>query len=808
MVAFRWYVIPPLWFYWIALPVFLSLFILLMERFRLLLAVDDTASSTNYARSFGPSYSVFIQLQNTTREMGATAICPGSHYCTDGPISAFCEEAKLHGVNEHGVSRGDALIMNMNSYHRGSAHIDYGGLDRIMLILTFSPKPSRRAETRQMSQGITFQLRWDMWGHTLNDLANANKVMVQPWVTLKSLGLYKLPGTSWGIDYITSSAQRIVSVDNGFRRYDLVYALESGGLKWVPTFLRGKFSSSESWYEFLSRTLKLSLAFMKMVAVKALAGYVLAALVLSIPQSYRLRFLRNSMLRLLFVVATVFLLLWSAKTMVDSSGWGKDLKAKRKFTSVAKNEQLAFQKSCADGSRGRLSFCSPLPSTFPHQRDVLIETRLGTEKLAYFNNWLEGHPGNKLFRSLVDSVMMVTTFSSYPLYFKNTMAHYVARAVSSNQGRFLHQRPDGTWVRLSAGDVEAYTKQELWLQANPVAREASVWIRYLASDARFGLYRDTALVMDHTRRFLQDIECKILKAMHSSIGAVKDRSETGAARTKPFSPLQPLRFPGRTALATRKSDDVKDSSPQPTEPAPGAWIEEGDIVEAMTVTDADGGWYGARVLRVNALGAYTVEFGDGTVETVTLHQIRRVQEFKVGEEVDVLNEDMEYLSCEVLGVSNMDGTVTVMVLESEETVHGLSPLHMSRVGGYTPVKPDRSSPVYGLVEEATVEVLNSDENIWYTGVITNVDRESSDHEYTIKYVDGTKTVVSDARNVRPVTDYKPGEILTVYWKEEYQKVKFVAKLLYGSFQGTLLETGETVEGFTTLDVGITGKFAE
>jgi hypothetical protein len=360
-------------------------------------------------------------------------------------------------------------------------------------------------------------------------------------------------------------------------------------------------------------------------------------------------------------------------------------------------------------------------------------------------------------------------------------------------------------VRLSAGDVDAYTKQELWLRANPVAREACVWIRYLVSDARFEVYRDSALVMDHSRRFLQDIEGKILKTMRESIGTGKDRSET-VAHSTPFSPRQTLRIPGRTTLASRMSDCLKDLSP--TEPVPGAWIEEGDIVEAMTESDAGGGWYGARVKRVNAHGAYTVEFGDFNVETVTMHQIRRVAEFEVGDEVNVLNEDMEYHPCEVLSVSNVDGTVTVMVLESEAIVRGLSPLHMSRVGGYTPVKPDRNSPVYGLVEEATVEVLNSDENIWYTGVIANVDRESSSHEYTIKFVDGTETVVSDARNVRPVSDYKPGEILTVYWKEEYQKVKFVAKLSYGSFQGMLLKSGETVEGFTTLDVGRTGKFAE
>jgi ectoine hydroxylase-related dioxygenase (phytanoyl-CoA dioxygenase family) len=126
--------------------------------------VIPTASAIKYARSFGPSYSVFVQLQNTTKEMGATSACPGSYYCSGGTMGEYCEEDGFQVVGEDGHwNTGDALLMNMNSYHRGSAHIDPNGIDRVMLILTFVPQPNKRAESRQMSQGITFSLRWDMW---------------------------------------------------------------------------------------------------------------------------------------------------------------------------------------------------------------------------------------------------------------------------------------------------------------------------------------------------------------------------------------------------------------------------------------------------------------------------------------------------------------------------------------------------------------------------------------------------------------------------------------------------------------------
>jgi hypothetical protein len=73
------------------------------------------ASPVQYGRSFGPSYTIFIQLQNTTKSMGATEICPGMHMCSAGKIEKTCEENGFPLVNDEGVWKsGDALLMNMN----------------------------------------------------------------------------------------------------------------------------------------------------------------------------------------------------------------------------------------------------------------------------------------------------------------------------------------------------------------------------------------------------------------------------------------------------------------------------------------------------------------------------------------------------------------------------------------------------------------------------------------------------------------------------------------------------------------------
>ena len=127
--------------------------------------VIPTASAIKYARSFGPSYSVFVMLQNTTAGMGATAACPGTHYCSAGDIADYCEEEGFQLVGDDGHWRiGDGLLMNMNSVHRGAAYVDPDGEDRVMLILTFAPRPNERAESRKS---------------TIGDTANANVVLLK-----------------------------------------------------------------------------------------------------------------------------------------------------------------------------------------------------------------------------------------------------------------------------------------------------------------------------------------------------------------------------------------------------------------------------------------------------------------------------------------------------------------------------------------------------------------------------------------------------------------------------------------------------
>lgn len=72
-------------------------------------------SPVQNARAFGPSFSIFVALQNTTKSMGATSACPGTHMCSSGGLKQVCDKHGIQLVGKEGYYRaGDALLMNMN----------------------------------------------------------------------------------------------------------------------------------------------------------------------------------------------------------------------------------------------------------------------------------------------------------------------------------------------------------------------------------------------------------------------------------------------------------------------------------------------------------------------------------------------------------------------------------------------------------------------------------------------------------------------------------------------------------------------
>ena len=159
---------------------------------------DYFASSVLYSRSFLHSYTMFISLQDTTSRMGATTICPGTHWCADEDISLLCQcnfedsdekeefpigycntfEASSNGQTGLDVGvlkRGDAMMFNQNVWHRGPRNYDLERQEnRVMFIMTFlSRRDFEKGDNRQQGWGTYYYMRHSMWGHLFSDLKKA-----------------------------------------------------------------------------------------------------------------------------------------------------------------------------------------------------------------------------------------------------------------------------------------------------------------------------------------------------------------------------------------------------------------------------------------------------------------------------------------------------------------------------------------------------------------------------------------------------------------------------------------------------------
>jgi hypothetical protein len=169
-------------------------------------------SGAKFARSFVPSYSLFIPLQDTTYEMGATHVCPGSHMCSEG-CEEYCPDHNLAMSGENNLwPQGWGALLNQQTFHKGMGHTDPTAIDRVVLVATFAPQPRISSlETRMIAQGGSYSLLWSQWGHTFHDFAHAETRMTEPQGTLRSLGLLK--GKGW--NYLTVASMRLANGEVG-----------------------------------------------------------------------------------------------------------------------------------------------------------------------------------------------------------------------------------------------------------------------------------------------------------------------------------------------------------------------------------------------------------------------------------------------------------------------------------------------------------------------------------------------------------------------------------------------------------------
>ena len=125
--------------------------------------VKPDGNGVMFGRTYSHSYSLFMPLQDTTGEMGATDLCPGTHYCAGTDLAALCDDESIgmHQVSGKGYwPAGSAALLNQQVWHRGAAHEDEEAGDRVVFIISFLARPN---DTRQLARGTYFHMKWNMW---------------------------------------------------------------------------------------------------------------------------------------------------------------------------------------------------------------------------------------------------------------------------------------------------------------------------------------------------------------------------------------------------------------------------------------------------------------------------------------------------------------------------------------------------------------------------------------------------------------------------------------------------------------------
>jgi ectoine hydroxylase-related dioxygenase (phytanoyl-CoA dioxygenase family) len=150
---------------------------------------DADTSHAIYPEEFLAEYAFAIVLQDTTDDMGATAVCPGTHKCSWVKVPPGEEVDDQEVLDEvcplrMALSQGDGFLYKSDTLHKGRAHRDPNAGDRVVLFIGLTESKQGPLDQRVQPLGDIAGLPWDMWGQTLDDLATIDERPWRPWHTV------------------------------------------------------------------------------------------------------------------------------------------------------------------------------------------------------------------------------------------------------------------------------------------------------------------------------------------------------------------------------------------------------------------------------------------------------------------------------------------------------------------------------------------------------------------------------------------------------------------------------------------------
>lgn len=363
-------------------------------------------------------------------------------------------------------------------------------------------------------------------------------------------------------------------------------------------------------------------------------------------------------------------MMWrAANRHVDSTDWAKDIRAGRKY-------------SVDFGAEGLLSqSLQRLPSTLPHQKDVLIETRYGSRHFHMYNDFTNDHPGSRIFQEFVRDYANAYDQVKSEM-FRDSTAAYVVSLLHQQQGRFLFQQGN-EWRWLTGKKEIDYAKSELAVASNQFLGNIRRTIRFLESEYKYGSNRKTALALKSLKD-LKHLKKRLLQDTPSG-SVIFTAAEEESPNDLAFAPealdvnfvrlRQRLMIPSSMrplANPIRRRRNVN-IAPKPNEPRRGSWLKSGDVVEGTEFLDnGEAHWYTGVLEKVTASGDYFIAYYDKSFGIVGGDSVRPYEPYQVDEEVEVFMGEDEVALCTVVA-DNGDWTWDVFI-EDEDTLVKQVPL--------------------------------------------------------------------------------------------------------------------------------------
>jgi hypothetical protein len=488
-----------------------------------------------------PTYNLFIPLQNVTAEMGATWICPGTHMCSE---SSFCSETGFQASgHNNNVPLGYGIFLNQQLSHRGGAHRDPNGPQRVVFIITFAPRPRvfrphKTVETRKIGLGGSYSQHVSQWGHTLSDYQQSLKYMKQPFRMLRSLGIYNNRGnTRWGWDYVTVCTGSLANDDY----------------------------TCPSVQELKHKIKKAKSASMKLYQLCMMVHILYLLLFACVPRR-RLYGLSRYLLRNVVRVGTIHMLVlcavWFLRQSIIDSTWGRNIQAKRSF-------RLPEQS---------FALTSSLRATLPDRHDILIFEGMHSDSTIAHTRAIEStHPGNREWNLLVK--LSAPEYDNLSPTLQEHIRRHMLDTVQQESRRILIQNEQLNWTQVSTELGHVVIHKSLLQMSNRHIHYVIQSLDNIISETRYGYWRNTALYRTQMSAFLNQLHVKIIGVLRQRVST--EKSTVAVARQK--SPnlmflsygILPIKHALKKELASLKCGAV---SCHPKQAIP--WLNVGDIVEA------------------------------------------------------------------------------------------------------------------------------------------------------------------------------------------------------------------------------------